>query len=139
VLQEHQSGFVRATLLNGPRQEFPRVLQIARLIGRYAVVQQLLGFTLAFGKGAAGPLDVRARTSMSALEERDACPDVDRLFVIAAEVVIEARQQQVLDARGAIGVAGGADSVGTLLSVISGRQLYRHRAADVLQTHADTN
>ena len=34
---------------------------------------------------------------MPVLEERDVGPDVDGLVVVSAEVVIEAREQQLLD------------------------------------------
>ena len=39
---------------------------------------------------------------MAAIEEQRARPDVDRLFVLGGEVVIQAEQQQLLDLRIAI-------------------------------------
>ena len=46
------------------------------------------------GVGAVGDLDGLAR----AVEEEHACPDVDGEIVVAGEVVIEAAEQQFLDA-----------------------------------------
>ena len=42
---------------------------------------------------------------MTAFEERDASPNVDGLLVVAAEVVIESGEKELLNTRGPIGLA----------------------------------
>jgi hypothetical protein len=53
---------------------------------------------------------------VTTLEERDTGPDVDGLFVTAAEVLIETGQEQLLDASSAVGLARrpGMDSFSAL-------------------------
>ena len=65
--------------------------------GRDAVLQQLFGLALPLGQRAARAFDVGAGTRVVAIEKQRARPDVDRLFVLAGEVVIEAGEQQLLD------------------------------------------
>jgi hypothetical protein len=60
---------------------------------------------LALGEGAARPLDVRARASVTTFEKGDTRPDVDRLLVMPFEVLIEPGQQQSFDERVALGFA----------------------------------
>ena len=74
-----------------------------------AVLQQLLRLALPFGLGAAGALDVGARAVVMALEKDDARPDVDGLFVLRGEIVIEADQQELFDLRVAIRVRRGIE------------------------------
>src|SRR4030095_7613154 len=49
--------------------------------------------------------DIGTRTTVTAFEERHAGPDVDGLLVVAAEVVIESGEKELLNARGPIGLA----------------------------------
>ena len=69
------------------------------------VCSQLLGLALSLGQRTARALDIGARTSVAAFEKRHAGPDVDGLLVVAAEVVIESGEKELLDARGPIGLA----------------------------------
>ena len=64
-------------------------------------MQQLFGLALPLGQRAARALDVGAGAAVAAVEEDDARPDVDRLLVVAGEVVVEAGEQELLD----VGVA----------------------------------
>jgi hypothetical protein len=65
-------------------------------------VHEFFILALPLGLGTARALDVRAGTTVAALEKRDTRPDVDRFFVFACELVIQARQQELLDARLAV-------------------------------------
>ena len=69
-------------------------------------MQRLVRFPLLLGKGAASALDVRASPSMAALEKRHPGPDIDGLFVLAFEVVLEPGKEEPLDQRIAIRVGG---------------------------------
>ena len=71
---------------------------------RDAGLEQLLRLTLALGERAARAIDVGASPRVAAIEEQRARPDVDGLFVLRGEVVIEAGEQQLLDLRIAIAV-----------------------------------
>ena len=88
-LQKQQRRLIRATLLDGAREQFPRGLEVAGLIRRHTGVQQLLGLSLTLRQRPSSAFDVRARTPVASLEKRDARPDVDGLLVVAAEIVIE--------------------------------------------------
>ena len=92
-------------LFDRTRQQIARALQLARLVGRNALMETLFRFALPFGERAPRALDVGSRPPVTALEERDTGPHVDRLLVVSAKVVIETRQEQLFDARGAIGLA----------------------------------
>ena len=61
--------------------------------------------SLPFGQGTARPLDVRPRPGVPAIEEEHAGPDVYRLLVAPGEVVIESREEELLDTR--IAIANG--------------------------------
>ena len=112
-MQEHEREVVGAPLLDCTRQQFACPLQIARLIGRDPLVQTLFGFALPLGKRAARAFDVRTGAAMATFEKGHARPDIDRLFVITTEVVVETGQQQLFDTRGAFGLAQRA-SVGRI-------------------------
>jgi hypothetical protein len=105
ALQKHQRELVGATLLDGSRQEIARALEIAGLIGSDPLMKTLFGFALTLRESASSALDVCASAAVAAFEKGHARPHIDRLLVVAAEVVIEARQQQLFDTRGAIGLA----------------------------------
>ena len=61
-------------------------------------MEQLFGLPLPLRLGAPRALDVRARPRMPSIEKEDAGPDVHGRVVVAAEVVVEALQEQPLDA-----------------------------------------
>ena len=67
-------------------------------------MEQFLRFPLPFGNRLARALDVRARAIVIALEEDDARPDIDRLFVFGCEVMIKTGDEKFFDARRALGV-----------------------------------
>ena len=58
---------------------------------------------LPLGLRAARPLDVGARAIVMPIEKQHARPEVDGLFVVAGEVLVEAGEQELLDPRVAIG------------------------------------
>ena len=67
-------------------------------------MQQLLGFPLTLGDRLPRPFDVRASAIVIAVEKDDARPDVDGLFVVFCEVMIEAGDEKFFDARRALGI-----------------------------------
>ena len=103
-IEQRERLIGRRALQHGGLEQPSRFARFAAIERRDAVVQQLLGLALPLGQRAARPLDVGARARMAAIEEQRARPDVDRLFVLGGEVVIEAEQQQLLDLRIAIRV-----------------------------------
>ena len=66
---------------------------------RGAGVDELFPFALALGNRAACTLDVRPRARMAAVQEQDAGPDVDGKLVLSGKIMVEAGQEQFLDAR----------------------------------------
>ena len=54
---------------------------------------------------ATRPLDVGAGAAMPALQKRHARPDGDRLFVLSGEIMIESREEQLLDTRLSLGIS----------------------------------
>ena len=75
-------------------------------------MQDLLGLALALGKSIAGALDIRTCPCLAPIQEQHARPDVDRLFVVAGEVVIEALEEKLLDASVAVGTGEGVRCAG---------------------------
>jgi hypothetical protein len=100
--EQRERFFGARTVLDRGREEPPRRIRFAAPEGLRAGVDQLFPLTLAFRDGAAGAFDVRAGACVSAVQEKDARPDVDRELVLSCEVVIEAAQKQVVDVRIAI-------------------------------------
>jgi hypothetical protein len=92
-------------LLDRLRQKASCPLQISSLIGSDSLVKALFGLALTFGQCAAGTLDICAGAPVATLEKRHTRPHVNRLLVVATEVMVEAGQQQLFDTRGAIGLA----------------------------------
>ena len=88
------------------------VRDVAGVVGVDAGVDELLALALAFGQRAARALDVGAGAAVAALEKHDARPDVDRLLVVAVEVLIEAGEQQLFDAGVAVRVGARAACTG---------------------------
>jgi hypothetical protein len=85
--------------MHGRLEQPARLVAFPALEGGDAVVEQFLGFAQPFGERRSGALDIGARPRVAAIQEQCARPDVDRLFVLGREVVIEADQQQLLDLR----------------------------------------
>ena len=77
-------------------------------------MHQLFGPALPLGERAAGAFDVRPGPGVAAVEEQDAPPDVDGFLVPAGEVVIETREQQLVDLRVPIGIAALAPRPGVV-------------------------
>ena len=100
---EQQRGRVAAPALrHGLGQQPAGQQHIAGVERRPATVHHLLRLALPFGQRTAGALDVRAGLAVAPLQEGDTGPDVDRLFVLSREIVIEPRQQELLDTGGAL-------------------------------------
>lgn len=85
-------------MVHGRRDERPGLAGVAAIECEEPAVQQLVTMALALGDGAAGPLDVRPGSSMAAVDEQHAGPDVDRLVVLIGEVVRQAGEQELFDA-----------------------------------------
>jgi len=107
------------TVLDSRHEETSRGFRFPSLESRGSGVDELLTFPLPLGDRPARPFDVRSRPGMATIDEQRARPDVNRELVLTGEVMIEAAQQQFLDAglaialrfeRGRQGV--GVDRVG---------------------------
>ena len=70
-----------------------------------ALVEHGFGFALSLGLSTARPLDVSAGAAVVPIEKQDARPEIDGLFVLIGEIQVEAREQQLLDPRVALGAA----------------------------------
>ena len=64
-----------------------------------------LGLALQLGLRAARALDIGARAIVVAIEKQHARPEVDGLFVLTGEVLVEPGEEQLLDAGVTLGVA----------------------------------
>jgi hypothetical protein len=80
-------------------------------------MEQFVGFAMTLGERTPGALDVGASAIVMTLEEHDACPDADRVLIMAGKVVIEPEEQQLFDSRLTVGVVWrirASDRVGRL-------------------------
>ena len=107
------------------RSAGPRAGRLTAIERRDAAMQQLFRLALPLGLRAARPLDVGARAIVAAVEKQHARPDVDGRLVVAGEVMIEPLQQQLLDARLALGA--GERVGGVSQSVRSGSDMRQKR------------
>ena len=92
ALEEDQGNLIRPALFNRTGQQIARALQIPRLVRSDTLMKTLFRFALTFGQRAPGALDVGTCPPVTPLEEGHSRPHVDRLLVVAAEVLIETRQ-----------------------------------------------
>lgn len=97
AMQEDDGGV--APLVHRPRQELAGFVDVPGVVGGDAVVEQFLRLALALGEGAAGPFDVRARPVVVPIEEHNARPHADRALILAGKIVIETREEELLDSR----------------------------------------
>ena len=100
--EQRQRFFGAGAVLDRGRQQPAGGLRFAALKCVRAGVNELFAFALTFGDRAARPLDVRARPRMAAVEEQHPRPDVDGEIVLSGEIVVEAAEKQLFDARFAI-------------------------------------
>ena len=70
-----------------------------------ALMQHRLRLPLQLGLRTARAIDIGPRAIVMPIEEQDARPEIDRLFVLAEEILVEPGKKQLLDARIAIGCA----------------------------------
>src|SRR5438046_2031022 len=103
-LEQYERLVAWRTLIDGARQQVPCALDVACLVRVQAAVQQFLRFPLPFGDRRSRAVDVCASPIVIALEEDHARPDVDCLFVFGCEVMIKTGDEQLFDARRALGV-----------------------------------
>ena len=93
-----------------PRQRVAQqragLLHVAAIERIEALVDQGFGLALPLGLRAPRALDVGASAIVMAIEEQDARPEIDGGVELAGEVVIEPRDEQVLDAHVLSGGAG---------------------------------
>ena len=82
----------------------------------------------ALGQRTARTLNVRACPVVMALQEYDTRPDADRTLVLAGEIVIEPREQELLDSRLAVGVVWQFRGTNRI-----GRQRIGHRLVERLR------
>ncbi|MGH9174217.1 MAG: hypothetical protein ACRD1H_07655 [Vicinamibacterales bacterium] len=73
--------------------------------GLDALMEHGVALALALGLGAACPLDIRTCATVVAVEEQDARPEIDRLFVLVGKVKVETGEQQMLNPGVALGAA----------------------------------
>src|SRR5207237_355662 len=74
-LKDRQSVLGRRAGRHCGHQEPSRFLGIAAVEGGNPLLQELIGFTLTFGKRASRAFDVRAGTRVAAIEEQSTGPD----------------------------------------------------------------
>lgn len=95
---EHSLSIVqRSTALDGVRHETSSQGDITSVKGLDALMEDRFGLALPLRLCATGSLDIRACSTVMTVEEQNAGPQVDGLFVVAGEVLIETREQQLLD------------------------------------------
>ena len=63
---------------------------------------------------ASRPFDVRPGTRMAAIQKQRPRPDVDRLFVLAGEIMVETPEEELFDLRIAIGIRRAFERAGTV-------------------------
>jgi hypothetical protein len=105
--------------LNGVGDEAPSEGHVA-LVKRFdALMKNSLRLALPLGLGAPRTLNVGASAAVVPIQEQDTRPEIDRLFVLIGEVLIEASKQQLLDSRVPLGAAQrlGRSRVGTKVIV----------------------
>jgi hypothetical protein len=90
---------VGCALIERIAQQRPGVLHVAAMKGVEPLMDQRFGLALLLGLRAPGALDVGPGSVMMPVEEQDARPQIDGRFEVAGEVLIEAGDEQVLDAR----------------------------------------
>ncbi len=109
----------RRPSLNGVGDEAPSEGHVP-LVKRFdALMKNSLRLALPLGLGAPRTLDVGASAAVVPIEEQDTRPEIDRLFVLIGEVLIEASKQQLLDSCVPLGAAQrlGRSRVGTKVIV----------------------
>ena len=77
--------------------------QVAGVIGGHTLVNQGFDLALAFRDEAARAIDIGLGAGVAAVEKRDPGPDVDGVIEAAGEILVEAGEQQLLDAALALG------------------------------------
>ncbi len=103
-MQHRQRLFVRCAALDGRGQQAPGALDIAVVEGLESLVHEPFGLTLPLGLRAARTIDVGAGAVVCTIQEEHACPDVDGVIHAAGEVLVETRDEELLDARLAFGI-----------------------------------
>ena len=98
-LQARHRDVLRGSPIEGRGDELARRVDVSPIEGGLTAVKQLFRLSLPFSYGAARALDVRTGAGMSAIEKQHARPDMNRLLVTPAEIVIEAGQQKLLNFR----------------------------------------
>src|SRR5438105_3688091 len=114
AIEQHQRAVARRALTDRACQQFARGLDITSFVRVQAAVQELLGLALTLGDRLARPIDVGASAIVIPVEENDARPDIDRLFVVFREVMIEAGDEKFFDARRALRIGVRLIGVGAL-------------------------
>ena len=90
---------MRRALIERIAQQRAGARHFAAVESLEAFVDQGFGDALLLGLRAARAIDVGARPIVVAIEEQHARPEVDGRFELAREIVIEARDEEILDAR----------------------------------------
>ncbi len=91
AVEQRQRLIVGPALVHRRFEQPPRFAALAAVKGGCAVVQQLFGLAQPLGQRAARPLDVGAGAGVIAIEKQRTRPDVDRLLVFGAEVMVRVR------------------------------------------------
>jgi hypothetical protein len=94
---------VRGALIQGVAQQRAGPHHLALVERVETLVNERLGNALLLGLRAAGAVDVSAGAVVRPVEKQHARPEIDGLFVLTREVVIEAGHEQMLDPRLVIG------------------------------------
>src|SRR5207247_4273925 len=96
--------FRRCPGIDGSLKKTPCLFRVAAMKSGDAGLQELLRLALALGERASRPFDVRPGTGMAAIQKQRPRPDVDRLFVLAGEIMVETPEEELFDLRITIGI-----------------------------------
>ena len=109
---QHALGIVlRRAAVERVGDEAASTGDIASLKRLNPLMKDRLRLPLQLGLRAARAIDIRTRAIVVPIEEQHARPEVDRLFVLTEEVLVEPGKEQLLDARITLGCAQRIRSV----------------------------
>jgi hypothetical protein len=99
AVEHPERQVVRGALVERVAEQHSGVPDITAIERIEALVHQGLRFALPLGLGASRALDVGPSTIVMPVKKEDPRPEVDGGFEVAREIVVEAADEQLLDAR----------------------------------------
>ena len=92
-------------MIESGSQQLTRTRDVAVAKGVEALVEKRFRFALALSLGTPRTFDIRTRAIVMPIEEQHARPEIDGVVVVAREILIETREEQLLNPRVAIGTS----------------------------------